>query len=169
MPLRPVNNPATERIVFQALRNIITTGTQMAVTVNDGQNGISQVYIHNRAALYAGGFPAIHLEATTQKYRRTSQREFEGIVFMVVEYYDEWVADNETIDAIRARIADDMERVKSNLESNDALNYLGVALLMSVSHIELSPYEGEIDQHNSRLPLVYRGMTAEANILPYDV
>lgn len=167
MPLRGSNNPNTDTVILGVLKNILPANTQLAAGSQSG-TGVEQIYVQNKYLMSLGNFPAIHLEAGGQHYRRNSRSTYMGGLEVIVEYYDRWDTQASTIDTIRANIALDLERAKSNVESNDSLAYGGQAYAISIPEVSLSPYKGEIDTQFPGMTLVYRAMHLMINILPYD-
>lgn len=167
MPLRSSNNSNTDLVIMGVLKNILPANTQLAAGSTSG-TGAEQVYIQSKYAMSLGNFPALHLSAGIQTYSKNSLRTYDGTVTIIAEYYDRWDRQDNTIDAIRANIALDLERMKANVETNDSLEWGNQAYAISVPTIMLSPYNGELDTQFPGFTLVYRTMTLVINILPYD-
>lgn len=179
MALRTANNPTTDVVILGVLASVmlndVTTGlpnTQIGLNQSllSAQRGkpVSLVFIQNKYQMSLGNFPAIHLSAGPQSYRKNSLRTYMGQMTAIIEYYDRWDQQPNTIDAVRAGIAPDLERIKANIEENDSLVYQGQANAISVPQMSLSPYKGEFDFQFEGKVLVYRTLTLSINILPYD-
>jgi len=172
MPLRASNNPNTDLTILTVLKAILPTNTQLAAASTSG-TGSELIYIQSKYSMSLGmtaAIPiAVNLSSGHQTYQRSSQRTYVGILDATVSYYSRWDDQDSTIDAIRANIALDLERMKSNAETNDSLEYNGTNYAISIPTISLSPYDAEYDRTFSGLTLVYRTMTLGINILPYDV
>ena len=110
---------------------------------------------------------ALHLSAGHQSYGRRGQRVFAGSLSIYDDYYSRWDDQANTIDAIWASIAADLELIKANLEDNDSTAYNSTNQTMSIPQIVLAPYEDQYDKTFPGLSLVYRRMTIVYNLLPY--
>lgn len=179
MPLRTPNNPNTDNAVLNVLAALILNdvmagqpNTQVGLNQQllSAQKGkpVSLVYIQNKYQMSLGPFPAVHLSTGPQTHRKNSLRTYMGQMTAIIEYYDRWDQQPNTIDAIRAGIAADLERIKANIEDNDSLAYQGQANAISTPQMSLSPYKGEFDAQFEGMLLVYRTLTLSINILPYD-
>lgn len=178
MPLRTPNNPNTDKKVLQVLANLLpndpVTGlpntqiglNQLALSTPDKQ--VSLCYVENKYTMAQGPFPAVHLSSGNQHYNKNSNKTYMGLFVAIIEYYDRWDKQSYTIDAVRANIAADLERMKANIEGNDALAYQGQNYAISTPQIQLSPYKGSIDDQFPGLVLIRRTLTLNINILPYD-
>lgn len=174
MPLRTPFNPTTDSVILNVLKGLVlndpTTGLPNTVLGQEQMaTNTTLVYIESKYAMSQGPFPALHLSSGHQAYQRTGgPRMYGGMLEAVVEYYDRWDQQPNTIDQIRASINADMERIKANIESNDSLAYQGKNYAISIPHMTLSPYKGDIDTQFPSLTLVYRTLSLTINILPYD-
>lgn len=172
MPLRGTNNPNTDIAIMGVLQNILPISTQLAATSTSG-TGTELIFIQNKylmsQAITAEIPVAVNLLSGHQTYKRLSQRTYDGMVDITVDYYSRWNDQNTLIDTVWANIASDLERMKSNVESNDSLAYGGQNYAIGIPTITLSPYEGEIDRTFVGLTLIHRWMLLGVNILPYDV
>lgn len=161
-------NPNTDNVVLTALGNVIWPNTSLATMQALQMPTPPKFYVHNKFQMSQGSFPAIHLSAGTQVYRELGP-QYQGTLLAIVEYYDRWDSQPNTIDAIRAAIAADLEIMKSNAGKNRSLVYNNVAHNVSIPQITLSPYRGEIDAETvPGQKLVYRTMTLSISIPPYD-
>lgn len=156
----PINNPTRDSVVMGVLQNLIWVGTRVPA---------SQVYIQNRTLLQTSAFPAILITAGEQEYSRTSLHEYIGVLPIKIHYYDKWEQKlGVTIDQVWANIAADLEIVKSTLESNESLVYLGNSYAVSLPRTRLTPYEAQLwDRSFADVPILYRTLTATYNVLPY--
>jgi len=162
------NNPTTDVVVLGALRQVIVPNTNLALISASG-TGLENVYIQNKYAISQGVFPAVHLYTGKQHYLRDSRSTYIGTMEAVVEYYDRWDSQPNTIDTVRAAIAADLERMKANVESNEQLTIGITSYTVGILKEMLSPYPGEFDRNFPGLHLVYRTFTITFNILPFDV
>ena len=71
------------------------------------------------------------------------------------------------MDGIWSNISADLERMKSNVESNDDTEYGGTNHTISLGKIAFSSYEDQKDETFVGLTLIKRVMTLTYNILPY--
>lgn len=155
---------------YDKVNNVAAPNTQLAA-VSTSQTGLEQIFIQNRYAMTLPTvvFPACHLEAGGQHYERNSQLSYHGLLSVELEYYDRWDLQAATIDTVRASIAADLERLKSNIESNESLAQGGIAYTVSIPHISLSPYMGsEVDDLIPGMTFIMRSMSMHINLLPYD-
>jgi hypothetical protein len=167
MLLRVSNNPNIDLRILNVLKQLLPANTQLAASSESG-TGLEQIYIQNKYIMSQGSFPAVHLSSGTQNYKKNSLRTYFGAMQAIIEYYDRWDEQPITIDAIRANIALDLERMKANIETNDSLSFGGAANAISIPDMTLSAYKGEFDTQFPGLTLVYRTLTLMINILPYD-
>lgn len=164
-----MSNPNTDIVVLTALGNVIWQGTALAAMQALQTPTPPKFYVQNKYAMSQGSFPAIHLSAGPQVHRRISTNHYIGTLAALVEYYDRWDAQPNTIDTIRATIAADLEIMRSNAAKNEGLVYNNINHSTAIPQISLSAYKGEID--GETVPgqkLVYRTMTLSISIPPYD-
>jgi hypothetical protein len=164
-----MSNPNTDVVVLTALGNVIWSGTALAAMQAVQQPIPPKFYVHDKASMSRGAFPALHLSAGPQVHREISTSHFTGTLLAVVEYYDRWDARADTIDTIRKAIAADLEIMRANAMHNSSLVYNNVAHNVSIPHFSFSSYKGEIDAETvPGVKLVYRTMTLSISIPPYD-
>jgi hypothetical protein len=183
MTLRTSNNPNTDAIVLTALVPIVlglygadgvsqSANTQLAVASaaqGGDPTGADRVYVQQEYTMVNNNrFPAVLLSAGQQAYVRQSQRSFDGQMVANVDYYATWPESNNTYDTIRANVAADLERIKSNIESNDSLTQGGQNYTISTVKYTLAPYEGTLKQYGASV-FVMRRLAIVFNLLPYDV
>lgn len=167
MALRTANTPNTDIVVLNAIKAIIAPNTALAQNSSDGL-GLSQIFVQREFdMLNAGIFPAVLLMAGAQTYQRQSRSTFDGTFTAILDYYDRWDQHPDEFDDIRTAIALDLERMKSNIESQDSLATNGIAIAISLLRETLSPYEGIFRDYNT-IKLVYRRLTLTFNVLDYD-
>lgn len=156
-------NPNTDKVIMQAMSQIITAGTILA-----SKGG--PVVINDAYTLSIGSFPALLLTVGTQKHTVITYAGYEGVVQILVTYYDRWDQQPQTLDTIRSNIDADMQLVMTNLQHNSSLVVGNTEHAISIPTMELSPYEGMIEwKQVPGLVLVKRVLTCFVNILPYDV
>jgi hypothetical protein len=112
---------------------------------------------------------ALHLEAGRSRYTKEGgPRVYTGTMEAIFTYCARWDDQASSIDAIWQTMDADLERLKSNLESNDDIQYNNAAFAVSVPSITVGPYRGSENSTYPGLTLVERQMSAMINILPYD-
>lgn len=173
MPLRTVDNPNTDIVVMNTVKSIMLPNTQLAASSQSG-TGSELCFIQEKYKLYLTlkqETPAIavNLSAGQQSYSLEAQRSYSGTLDIEVAYYSKWSGLVEDLDTIFAGIAADLERMKANVEENDATEYGGTNHTIGIEKIVLSPYEGQLDDILPGLSLIKRTMTLTYNILPYGV
>lgn len=170
MPLRSPNNPNTDLAVMNAFVPIAlgypSNNTQLA-TVGASPSGFGPIYVQREYDLFRGLFPAALLSADSQDYSRAARAHWFGALTLHLDYYDRYDQRPDELDDIRAAIAADLERIKANIESNDALAQNNTAYTISSYRHSLSPYQGFMRDVND-MQLVYRRYTVSFNLLPYD-
>jgi hypothetical protein len=159
-------NPNDEDVLMQALQYILPGAP--------GNTRIAQVggpiIIQNAYVLSQGRFPAVHIEVDRQRHRIEGANVWDAQIRFLVIYYDRFDQSRMTIDQIRAQINADMKIMMTNVQQNSSLAIGGVAKATSVHQIELSPYQGELDDKTvPGLTLVKRQMKLWVSVLPYDV
>jgi hypothetical protein len=188
MPLRGTNNPYPPATILAAIRNIIHLNvlgqpcTYLA-SIDPGDpsasppiaagTGLSLTYIHNKfemALRMRAAVPyALHLEVGRSRYTKGGgPRVYTGTMEAIFTYCARWDDQASSIDAIWKTMDDDLERLKSNLESNDSVQYGNAAFVVSVPSIAVGPYRGSENSNYPGLTLVERQMSAIVNILPFD-
>lgn len=163
--MRMPNNPNTDIAVMTILKNILPVNTALGSS--------SLIYIQEKykmALLLSQNAPyAVHLSSGPQSYERAELSGFDGQLNINVGYYSRWDETPDTIDDIWKSIAEDLERMKANIEDNDANEYQGLNHTMSIARISLDAYEGMFDRTFQGLTLVYRQMIITYNLLPYGI
>lgn len=176
--LRQPNNPTPDLVLLNALVVILNTdtqgnyNTQLAQSSQSG-TGKELMFVQNKYKMSLSLTPAspyaVHLSSGKQSYHYAGGPRWRGGMYeALVQYYARWDTQPSSIDAIRAYLAADLERMKANIERNDSLASGGVAYAVSVPTIGLSDYKGQFDETFSGLTLIYRTMTLTIDILPYD-
>lgn len=173
MPLRNPNNPNTPTVVMTVMKQVMLVdvvsglpNTQLGL--NQVRLGVSLVYIENKYAMAQGAFPALHLCRGKQTYHSAGgPRGYAGGQEILIEYFDRWDQQPNTIDAINANNIADLDRIQANLETNNSLAFQGIAYAISIPDISPSPYQGEIDTELG-IHLVKHQMSVMVNVLPYD-
>jgi hypothetical protein len=176
--LRNPNNTYTPSVILGAIRNIIhkdTAGnfcTYLAQLSPSG-TGAELTYVANKfkmvLAMTAALPYALHLESGRSRYRKLGgPRVYEGEMEAIFTYCARWDDQASSIDAIWQTMDADLERLKSNLESQDSIQYNNAAFAVSVPSITVGPYRGSENSNYPGLTLVERQMSAVVNILPYD-
>lgn len=174
--LRNPSNPNTDVIILNTIANVIHKNaagsycTYLA-QISTSQTGAELTYIQNRYKMALGMTPALpyalHLSSGKQRYAKNSTFEWLGQLEVLAEYVARWDEQASSIDTIRSTIAADLERLKANLETNDALVYQGADFTISVPTMQLSDYKGTLDGTFPGLTLVERTLSFQVNILPY--
>jgi hypothetical protein len=164
MPLRSINNPNNDLALMTVLKNILPIGTVMTSNL---------VYIQQKykmSLLLSQSSPiALHLSAGPQEYHNAELLGFDGQMLVYIDYFARWDEQISSIDALWASIAEDLERIKSNAEDNNATEYQGANHTMSIASMSLAPYEDQYDRTFQGLTLVYRRLSILYNLLPYGV
>lgn len=168
MVLRFPNNPTTDVVAMQALKQVLVPNTQLAAGSSDG-TGLSQVYINALFPLTLSSFPAVLLSSKDQAYVLRSRSTFGGLVDIIVAYYNRWDAQPQTLDSVYAGVSADLERIRANIESNDNAVVNGVVAIEAIRSIRVSPYYGEVDRSIPDVPLVVRTLTLRCVLPEYDV
>jgi hypothetical protein len=185
--LRTPNNPYTDDVILGILRSVmhnnaagvpctyiaqIDPGNPNASPPLAANTGLSLTYIDNKYQMALGmnaQIPyAVHLSSDKQPYEKCGARTYEGGLTAIVEYCGRWDENPASIDNIRKTIAQDLERIKANIEDNDSLQFGNAATAISVTKFQLSPYKGTLNAEYPGLILVERILTLGINILPYD-
>jgi len=166
---RAPNNPYPAITVLGAIRQVIVPNTRLTEANPSDPTGLSQVYIRHRYQMMAGAFPAVNLQTGQQQFRIWSNRVWTGILPVLIQYYDRWDQQPNTIDDILVRMDTDVEAIKANLETNDSLVVSGTAYAVSIPEILISPDLGELDSRVPGISLVYRTITAHVQMMPYDI
>ena len=172
MPLRTANNPNIDTVILNAMAPVLIgnpPNTRLSL-VDVATGGLAQVVIQKRSFLLnpLAVFPLVHLTSGIQRYIRVFGQGYEGTLESVLEYYDRWDGQTILIDDVRAAIATDLERIKANIESNDALTVGQTTHTMNTIGFSLSGYEG-VETSYFGTVLVHRTMRMTHNLLPYDV
>jgi hypothetical protein len=163
MPLR-TPNALTDIVVATALKNVLLG--YPSTNTNAGINGYP-VYVEREGDLLKGQFPAILISVGTQDYQRSSRATWMGQAEFTVDYYDRWDQRPDEFDVIFANLALDLERMKANVEDNEALAQNNTMYAVSAYKHVLSPYQG-ILRDEGGMKLVYRRYTVGFHLLPYD-
>jgi hypothetical protein len=167
MVLRLANNPTTDVIAMVALKQVIVPNTQLALGSNDS-TGLSRVYINAVYPLSIADFPSILISSEGQTYSSRSRSTYAGIVDIHIAYYDRWDKQPQTLDAVYASVALDLERIRANIESNDRAVVNGFTNIEAIKKITVSPYYGELDHSVPDVPLVVRTLTLRCVLPEYD-
>lgn len=171
MPIRSPNNPNTDIVLMGILKSILLPNTQLAASSISG-TGSELCFIQEKYKMYLtlkqdAPTMAVNISAGQQSYSLEAYRAYSGLIAIEVGYYSKWSGQLEDLDAIYANIAADLERMKANIESNDATEYSGANHTIGLAKIALSAYDGQLDDVLPGLSLVKRTMTLTYNILPY--
>lgn len=181
--LRSPNNPVPDATLLTALQPVLlglygagglpqaaNTHLAEASSAQGGDpTGADRVFIQQEYTMVAANrFPCVLLSAGQQAYVRQSRRSFDGQLVVNVDYYATWPESSNTYDAIRANVAADLERIKSNIESNDSLTQNGQDYAISTMKYSLSPYEGMLKQYGNT-DFIFRRLAVVFSVLPYDV
>lgn len=176
MPLRTPNNSNTDLVILQTIANVMHKNvasqycTYLAQISTSG-TGAELTYIQNKYRMVLGMTPALpyaaHLSSGKQRYAKNSTFEWLGQFEAIIEYCARWDEQASSIDNIRSTIAADLERIKANIESNDALVYGGADFTISVPTMHLSDYRGTLNGDFPGLTLVERTLSMQVLILPY--
>ena len=171
MPLRSDNNNNDEVSLLTAIRLVAlgypTPNTALALNSVSG-TGMEVAYIQREYDMISTGtFPALLLQAGAQGAGRMSQHTFAGQFTAILDLYNRYDAAATEFDAIRADLALDLNRMRSNIETNDSLATNGAALTVSLVKYTLSPYEG-IMRNIGNLQFIYRRLILTFNTLDYD-
>lgn len=174
--LRSPNNSNTDVAILGTLRSVLNldadgTPCTYLAQLSQSQTGLELVYVQSKYKMALGMTAtvpyAVHLSSGKQSYRKNSLRTYDGSFEALIEYCGRWDDQPTSIDAIRATIAADLERLKANLETNDSLSYGGQAYAISLPSMTLSDYKGELDTTFPGLTLVSRTLSVMVNVLPY--
>jgi hypothetical protein len=173
MPLRTANNPLNEIVLLNALPSVLAPNTQLAAG-SISNTGLELFYIQQKYAMSLGTFPAVLLSSGQQEGVRNSSTTFMGAHVVLVDYCDRWDRQSLLIDTIRLDIAQDLERMKANLETYMKLNrgftVNSVVYPISVLKTQLSGYTKAIDTTAIMgFALGFRRLTITFNVLPYSV
>jgi hypothetical protein len=172
MPLRSVNNPNTDIAIMAILKSILPANTQLAASSQSG-TGQELVFIQEKykmSLVLRQDTPtsAVNITANTlQEYSLEAQRSYSGLLAIDVSYYTKWTGQNEDIDIQWSEICTDLERMKANVEEQDATEYSGTNHTISLEKIALSPYDAQFDDSIPGITPIKRVMTLTYNLLPY--
>ncbi len=167
MPLRLLNNPATDVVAMAALKQVIVPNTQLALGSSDS-TGLSRVYINTVYPLSIADFPSVLISSKPQTYTQCSRSTYNGLVDISIAYYDRWDKQPQTLDQVYANVALDLERMRANIESNDRAVIGGFTAIERIQRIIVSPYYGELDHSIPDVPLVVRTLTLRCVLPEYD-
>jgi hypothetical protein len=154
------------------VKPILLPGTQLAASSQSG-TGDELCFIQEKYKMYLTlkqDTPtiAVNLSAGQQIHTPEGQFAYGGTLDIDVNYYSKWSGlFDETLDAIYADIAADLERMKSNIQENDATEYGGTNHTIGLAKVTLSSYDGQLDDALPGLSLIKRVMTLSYNIMPY--
>ena len=173
MPLRSPNNPLNEAVLLNALPSVLAPNTQLALGSASGI-GIELFYVLNKYALSIGPFPAVLISSGVQEAHINSPRTYTGNHPVIVGYYDRWDRQTLPIDTIRLDIAQELERMKANLETylrdNRGFTVNSVVYPIDVISMKLSGYNTKpLEKEFPGLPVGCRELTIDFGILPYAV
>lgn len=162
-------NPNTDSVILNALGNILLPNTRLASLQAAVSPTPMPFYVQQKFKMSQGMFPALHLWAGIQSYKRLSTNHYDGVLLAIVEYYDKWTSQPSQHDVIRANIAADLEIMKSNAGKNEDLVFLNVNRSTSIPRMTLSPYRGEFDEETvPGQKLIYQTLELSISIPPYD-
>jgi len=171
LPLRDSSNPNTDIVVMNTVKAIMLPNTQLEASSQSG-TGLELVFIQEKYKLYLTlkqDTPtiAVNLSAGQQIHTQEGQFAYGATLDIDVAYYSKWSGQVEDLDTIYADIATDLERMKSNIQENDATEYGGTNHTIGLAKVVLSPYDGQLDDALPGLSLIKRVMMLSYNILPY--
>jgi len=172
MPLRSVNNPNVDIAIMALLKSILPTGTQLAASSQSG-TGDELIFIQEKykmSLVLRQDTPtsAVNISASTpQEYTLEAQRSYSGLLAIDVSYYKKWTGNVEDIDTQWSEICTDLERMKANIEEQDAIEYSGANHTISLEKIAISPYDAQFDDSIPGITPIKRVMTLTYNLLPY--
>jgi hypothetical protein len=174
MPLREINNPNPDIAIMTLLKSILPTGTQLAATSQSGTGDelifVQEKYKMSLVLRQDESTSAVNISASTpQEYALEAQRSYSGLLTIDVSYYTKWTGNNEDIETQWADISADLERMKANIEEQDATEYQGTNHTISLEKIALSPYNEQFDDSVPGITPIKRVMTVTYNILPYGI
>jgi hypothetical protein len=183
--LRSPNNPNWDYAIMQAARQVCVGYPNPNTSL--GQSGYERVFIRSEVQMFDSGLsPAILLHAGRQQTKRSSQRTYNGMLDIYLDYYQRWNQASKTFDQIRADAASDLELMKSNLETNDSLTIGPNPNAESMPQAELDDDRGRFVVYNSQnqfaqqiggpvvldsanlMLYMYRRLTCHFNLLDYD-
>ncbi len=87
MPLRLLNNPATDVVAMAALKQVIVPNTQLALGSSDS-TGLSRVYINTVYPLSIADFPSVLISSKPQTYTQCSRSTYNGLMRANIESND---------------------------------------------------------------------------------
>lgn len=177
MALRTPNNPYPMALLLSVLGSCLNQfqgvyNTYLASISPDG-TGAVLTFVQNKfkmsQAMTAAQPYALHLSGGSQRFSYNGgPRNRDGQVSAIVEFCARWDTQPSSVDAIRATLDADIERMKANIESNDSLELNSMAHIVSIPAIALNDYKGEYDTQFPGLTLIQRVMTLGIQVLPYD-
>lgn len=173
MALRTANNPLSEAVLLAALPSVLAPNTQLTLSSSSG-TGQELFYVLQKYALSIGPFPAVLISSGTQDVHINSPHTYTGTHQVIVGYYDRWDRQTLPIDTIRLDIAQELERMKANLETylknNRGFTAGGVVYSISIISTKLSGYNTRpLEKDFPGLPVGCRELTIDFGILPYAV
>ncbi len=172
MPLRTANNPLAEATLLAALKPILVPNTQLAAGSTSG-TGLELIYVLQKYAMSIGPFPAVLLSSGPQVVHLCSPRAYDGTHRVIVSYCDRWDLQTIPIDTIRQDIAQDLERMKANLENylaqNRGFTVNSVVYPIEIIATDLSGYRKALEKDFPGLSLGCRELTIDFGIMPYAV
>lgn len=164
---RTANNPRTGLVLLNAFKPVLPPNTRFASLSTSG-TGLERIYIQEKYKMAQGDFPALLLTCGEQVYTYAAYGR-EGTIAVNVFYYDRWDQQSLTMDAILNNMAADLDLMQANVENDDSVISGNAATLTGIPEIRQSPYEGYLEQPTTTgVVLIYRVLTLQCTILPYD-
>lgn len=176
MPITPrqPSNPALDSIILAAWAQVaLGYPTLNVVLANSPPNvaGHGPIYVQAKDELLTSGiYPAGYVRGGSQTHRRISSATYDGTLPVLFDYYDAWEqrTDGLSFEQVRAQIALDLERIRSNLQENESLAIgFGDPLTVALLSCDLSTDDG-ILQDAAGKKLIYRRLTCHYLMLDYD-
>jgi hypothetical protein len=174
MPVRLPNNPLNEVALLNTLSSIFAPNTQLAAG-SLSNTGLECFFIQQKYAMSLGTFPAVLLSSGEQRVTRNSTSTYAGTHTVLVDYCDRWDRQSGLlIDTIRLDIAQDLERMKANLESyidaHAGVTVNAVTYPLGIVRTQLSGYSKAIDREAIMgFAIGFRRLTILFTLLPYAV
>jgi hypothetical protein len=174
--LRSPNNPNVDSVILTTIMNVMHLNAAgqpctFLASIDPAQTGLGLSYVQNKYKMVLGMTAAqpyaCHLSSGKQKYGKNSTFEWTGMFEAIIEWCARWDENASSIDTIRTLAAADLERLKANIETNDALVMGGQGFTISVPSMNLSEYKMTLNSDFPGLTLVERTLFMQVNILPY--
>ncbi|SRR6266568_4808362 len=171
--LRSPNNPNAADATMTILKALIAVdpitglGNTVLAQGTASGTGVEVIYIEQKAELMAGNFPALLLMTGQQTAKIAGGPAYEAESTIIAVYYNRWDRSPLTIDAIHTAMRQDLQRMQSNLESNQGLAYQRLYHAMSITPFVISGYDQELDERVPDVALVKCSLTMTIHSLPY--